>query len=345
MRIIIGLILLHCCAMLGQARIIYEEKSDVDEYAMDNTVRYDFNQNDFVRNRVLDVKTTYYVGEPVVLPIEVVNHTRFPVTLKTNFSLNGSLEVHVRRSGLSGRRVVAPFDQGKYVDNDFPLLPMESLHKQILIWVDDSHPSGLVFDRPGQYQVELKLSVSIPEGNMKGKLSYGPMTIDVTEPPSEYQPLLDAIAEMDGYRTLNIGQFPGEQYEQWKKLIEEKGPIPSELEPFYDFCVAGEQLRRWQMDHPDPETPLSPEDAKALAPYFLKLIEKPSYYQYAACQSLLVIYDMAGMAAEARELGRRMIPIAEEEFGAGRIGESKLIKRYLVNTTELSPQQFWYFFP
>src|SRR5438045_8102302 len=55
-----------------------------------------FDKSDFVNVKLGPMRTTYFVGEPVVLPLRLINHTKYSIGIQTNFVPVSKLKLGIR---------------------------------------------------------------------------------------------------------------------------------------------------------------------------------------------------------------------------------------------------------
>lgn len=308
-------------------------------------VQYPFDASDYARGYIAPMEKTYYVGQPVVVPLVLANHTKYPITLVTNYNFRSMLKVMIRPEGQQAYRYNGPYAiSGYYAPMQIFLYPLDEVRTNIVLWanidnMNDLSGNHLAFPKPGKYTVEVAIKIGIEEGAGGGDLQLqdGIFELNIKPTPPDLAPLTDLLT-----RDLNLVY-----------LHLHKNP------PNWGDRVPQDILRQY------PNTPFTPWICYSLASYFtLEYDRKPTrdnadkalmYYQLAifdnsvpfweeAYRDYLMLVDKLQMGKAGEQLARDFVKrISPDRIG--RIGNMQLLQKYLVNTEELDPVKYWAFLP
>lgn len=305
-----------------------------------NQPHYQFDKTDFIKATMgtvqgkvfKDQPATFCVGEPVVVPVVLSNHTRFPITVSTNFNPRGYLNVRVRPEGDREHRSLGPSLPGSYPPSSFFFYPYEEYSTQVVLWGDSQDPAGLVFPQAGVYTIQMELTIEVPEGSFRGKLPIGPFTITVQDTPAELAPFVDKLKKDKAAVDLTLRKTPVAWQGEIAGLIE-KNP-PNLFTPYLAYAAA---------DYFSTEAAAHPGD-KALADNALKFFQiaalSSSPFKAEAYMDLLSLIDKMELPAQAVKVANDMLQVMPRDR-IGRIGELPALKRYLKNTREIDPTHYW----
>jgi hypothetical protein len=329
-----------CCFMLaGPAGAQFDRSSSS---ATKEKVRYEFTRTDFVNGRLrMEKRGDIHVGEPLVVQIWLINHTRHPLTLKTNFIPESRLHVTVRRRGYSPRTVQGPYRPGYYPDDNHRLYPMNEVSHELVIWGDTNSPDGLVFPEPGDYIVDINLDILIPEAGMDGNLPLGHFEIRVVDTPETLEPVISELIRQDGFGKLMLQRVDDGFARSLQDLLY-KGYPKSRLTPYMSFALGNYLAGRWIRikDDPGHDEHMKQELIdRALFQLQTTLLYK-SPLRDDADLALMTLFDTLKLSDQAAEYARNYINHNPRPM-IGVVGNHELVKTYLVNTAELDIMKHW----
>lgn len=304
-----------------------------------------FDQNDFIRITLDPFRNTIELGEPLILPFRLVNHTKFKVSIVTKFHPRANLSVYVSREGEAERQSYGPYLAGQYLPDDFVLYPMEEAPVDLVIWADRETPDGLVFQEPGKYSLRLELKIEARLSQVRGAVPL--VTKDLTQvkslpvtvlPASEANaPLVEQLRSLHAFPNLQLRnlRLPG-SHEALKvavpSLIQQFPDAP--LTPYMDFAVANEAVAGGGADQKN-------DELYALAAnHFQRAAAASSAFQEKAYLDLVRHYDRRGHSELARQAAEKLLQVARPERAA-QFGSRDLVRKYLHNSAELDPARYW----
>lgn len=305
-----------------------------------------FQKTDYLRLTAEPPPATIYLGEPYVMRLRLVNHTQFNISASADFSPRGSLDIEIQPPNGRKYRYKGPFPDGKPPQNDYPLFPMEEFPVDIMVWSDPSSPNGLAFSQPGVYQVEVKLlAIGVQHSGRTGELDplgpnlqpLPPFTVSVLEPKPDFAPLVQELGMLKAYPYLHLKRLrekgaPPDLADRLIKLVEKYPATP--ITPYLDYNIA---LGAWN-DNPE----LKDNEKFAIAAnYYQRAAIAPSAYKDLALIDLVRIFDKRGESKMAREASAKLIANASSPFAARIYGSMPFVKKYLVNSSEISPKAYW----
>lgn len=304
-----------------------------------------FDANDFIRLTLDPMQTTIRLGEPLVFPFRLVNHTDEKVSLLTKFHPRANLKVTVQPEGERERQTFGPYLPGTYIPDDYVLYPHEERPVNFVLWGDRETPNGLTVDKPGRYRIYFELNMEAHLSNVRGVVplvdsALRPIPyIDVTvEPPSEETAgLIEQLSALQAYpslhlRNLQLPQTSEHIRTEIPRLLQQFPETP--LKPYMEYAVANEALRDLAAD---------PNDADAFArasEYLERAAAVDSAYRIQALTDLLRLYDGQAMGEAARLTALKLIDAAPKRTRP-LYGSMELVRKYLRNSAEMDPIVYW----
>lgn len=309
-------------------------------------VQYPFDATDYVRGYIAEMPTkTFFVGQPVSVPLVLANHTKYPITLVTNFNFRSMLKVMIRPEGQQSYRYNGPYAvAGYYAPMQYFLYPMDEFRTNVVIWanvedMNDISGNHLAFPKPGKYTIEVSIRIGIEEGSGGGELPLqdGRFEVEIQPTPKDQEPLVDMLNKDLNLIYLHLHKNP----------------------PYWGDKVPADILRQY------PKTVFTPWLCYSLASYYaLEFERKPTrdnsdkalfYYQVAiqdnkvpfweeAYGDLLNFVDKLNLGKAGEQLARDFINRISPDK-RGRIGNKQVLQKFLVNTEELDPVKCWAFLP
>lgn len=336
-RITLVLAVLLCGASLapGQAQFM----NNPQESNKTKRITYPFDVNDRIDGMVGAMKKTYFLGEPIIVPIKLANHTRYPITLECALNPRAGLKVMIRPEGDAQFRYNGPYLKGYYGPTPFFMYPFDEVQHNLVIWSDLELPGRLALAKPGNYTFNVSVMVKVTESpipEQELKLEGGTFTVTVVPTPKPLEPLIELFKQGDNLLYLQLHKIPA----IW-------GPKTIDILNQY------------------PQTMFTPWLCYSLGTYYYSMYEeKPSreaadnalkFYTFAAKSdspfrdeiyrySLLPFMDKLDLTRPAAVTAAEFLSKLPEER-RGRIGNDELLQKYLVNTTELDPIKYWAFLP
>lgn len=300
--------------------------------------RHDFRKDERVYVTLGGMKKTYFVGEPVEVPLVFTNHSRFKIHVVTNLIPRSKLEVHIRPFGSPEHRYYGPFSQGQYPPSDYTVFPYDELTVPVLIWGDPQQPGDLAFPEPGRYTVRMNLRLDVPEASLFGATyEIPPFEIDVDPTPQQLEKLIDTLKQDQGFSDLQLRQLPVGWNEDQFALMEAHSPCP--LTPYMFYAAANHLNLQWQQ-----QEALDKELANKALYYYQVAARSDSAYRFEIYMDLLDLMDRLGMSEAAVQTSLEMLEKIHPDY-LGRLGKSQVLRKYLLNTEELDPMQDWSLLP
>jgi hypothetical protein len=302
---------------------------------------YEFSSSDFVRARI-DPRMIirYFVGEPVVVPIVLSNHTQFPVTVKTNFNPRSHLHVIIRQEGKPSRTYRGPYRMGIYPVKEYFLYPLDEYSENFIVWGDYEEPTGLAFSEPGQYTIEISQEIGVPEGGVSGEINIGTVSLRIDPTPRQFQAFVEALKNDRGAIALqNMKTPPG--WEKQMPMFLSQLPV-SPLHPYLSLAYADHLQLEWEKAYNDPKKARALAD-EALASYQVAA-KSDSALKLEAYSLLLQYVDRLGLSRVAEQVCREALAAAPGDR-RGKMGSSPMLQKYLINTDEIEPTKNWLLFP
>ncbi len=291
-----------------------------------------FDSTDAIRGHIAEHRSDFFVGEPVVIPIVLVNHMQHPITLRTNFNPRGNLVVTIQRENQAPQPYYGPYKLAIYAPLDIKMDPMEQLDRQLLIWGDGNSDSGLALPEPGTYTVSISIKLEVPEAKFIDQPTFPPFQLRVLATPPALAPLVTELRGWRGFIPLQLKVPPEGHEERLMELIQQYPNNP--LTPYMCYAAYKELLRQYN---------LHPED-KTLADrmlYYLQIAVVPeTSFQIEALNELLSIFDQMNLSIPAWSTATRILQVMPRDL-QGLVGNSKLMQKYLINSKELKTEQYW----
>ncbi len=156
-------------------------------------------------------KTRVHVGEPVILNITMENSSGVPrVNLLANFQLpeGNNLEVTVQPAGELDYRYAGAFDPGTFPSIPISLYRNDPKSLDTLLLYDRKQDSGLLFSKPGKYEVSAKFKLRIGGSVNFSTANLPPVAIDVVPAVGLDLEALGLLKEPDTIRALHLGVIP-----------------------------------------------------------------------------------------------------------------------------------------
>lgn len=297
-----------------------------------------FDATDMLRGYIPPIKTTYFVGEPIVIPLALCNHTKFPLTLETNFNYRSMVTINIRPEGQQQYRYSGPFMAGYYPPAPFKLLPLDEVHAYLVVWADWETPSHLAIDKPGRYTLDVSIQIGVDEtkvGMQQLIPQSGTFTIDVKPTPKALEPLLDLLKQDMNPVYIQLHKNPPAWGERTADILKQYPNTP--FTPYLLYCLANYYTTVHDIK------PTKEAADKALLYYQSAVLNKWAYWEEAYID-LLTFLDKLELGNAAAYHARRLINGSSEDR-LGHIGDREVLQKYLVNTIELDPEQYWAFLP
>jgi hypothetical protein len=294
---------------------------------------YHFDPSDAIRGHLDATPPVIFVGEPFMIPLVLVNHMKYPITLRTSFNPRGDLSIVIQRDNRAPQNYYAHYQPGFYGPLELKLMPMQEVSNRVLIWSDADQPSGLAFPEPGNYTITVSIKLQVPEAKLTREDQFPPIRVQVVPTPAELAPLIDEIAQWPhAFVQLQSRHLPKGHEERVLELIRKYPASP--LTPYLCYAASGELLTRYNL-HPEDKT-LSDRML-----YYLQLATIPqTSFQVESLTSLLSVFDQLGLSRQAAATAQRLLKVMPRDL-VGTIGNNSLVKKYLLNTTELDPEKYW----
>ena len=310
--------------------------------ATEEKVRYEFTETDFVNGLLRpEAKREIFVGQPFVVQIWLINHTRHPLTIKTNFIPESRLHVTVRRRGYSPRTIDGPYETGFYADDNHRVYPMQEVSHDLILWGDKNSPNGLVFPEPGTYIVDINQDIHMVEAALEGNLVLGQFELEVLETPETLRPVVSQLINHDGFNRLMLQRVDIEFAATLEYLLGE--PFPkSRLTPHMSFALGNYFAGRWS---------IIKNTRRFTAGYRKKLIDRGLIQLQIAALSnfplrddadlaLMTLFDSLQQTRLASDFAKKYVEHSPRSM-IGIVGNHKIVQQYLINTAELDLMKDW----
>lgn len=156
-------------------------------------------------------KTKIMVGEPLIFTITMENVSAAPtVELSANFQLSegNGLEINVQPPGELKTRYTGGLQSGVYSATPVSLAKGAPKSVQTLLLFDRNQPSGLLFSKPGTYELTAKLDFSLRNDAQRPSVSLPTTQIEVTEPTGAQAKVLAALDRPEYILGIHLGATP-----------------------------------------------------------------------------------------------------------------------------------------
>lgn len=293
-----------------------------------------FTASDYLRVALTPMdRTNFSLGEPVVVPLRLVNHTQFKVTAVTNVNPRGGLKVTVYSEDRTKRAYNGPYETGGYVAEDILLYPFEEVPLDAVLWGDLETPNGLVFPAPGAYLLKVELEVSARLSSVKGVIPVEPIMIKVGPPSERLAPLVGILSGAKAWPDLHRRRVPEFLRGDLPKLADEYGDTV--IGAFMNYALG---LELGAAAGGDAARTGGAAEA-------LKRIDAASRvegfpWRAEALRGLVYMHDRDSNAPAALATCERLIEILPPERAAIQ-ASTPLISRYLGNSAEMDPVFYW----
>ncbi|MBI1785108.1 hypothetical protein HYR69_08175 [Candidatus Sumerlaeota bacterium] len=287
-------------------------------------------------------RTTYMVGEPIVLTLRLCNHTQFAFQIRTDINPRGSFKIMVAAEGGKPRRYNGPYVQGNYLPQDYLLYPFEERPFSIILWGDQDTDSGLVFPKPGVYYVQMEMEIGAKLSPVKGYTwpldpytlqRQPPLVFNIVAPPQETAPLVDELSSAKAYPDLNLKHFPAKIEEAKVRELLKRYPA-TPISPYLAFAL-GINAKSASLANPEDQKLL--EDAQF---YLQSAAKADSAFKLDAYQELLDFYDKKGWAQPALDSCKGMMLSAPPQI-VPLLGSLPIVRKYMINSAELDTKRYW----
>lgn len=293
---------------------------------------YPFGPSDFVNVELGRVKPRFFVGEPIVIPLRLINHTRFPVTVETNTNPRSMLKAEIKPSEQRRRTYEGPYIPGMYGPESFPLDSLAERTINFLLWADRDADNSLALDEPGHYTIFLELTIRVAESGVSGPVRLRPIELEIVPTPPAFAGLIDLLKPNQGFTLLQQRRLTPDLYPKREQLT--KGFPPSPLLPYLAYAAANEMILTWRSDKRN----------KAALDEGLLYLQMAAYsdsvFKRDAQFDLLSIFDELNQTQAAIKIALRIAETLEPDE-IGKLGSHKLLQKYLLNSRELSLQKSW----
>ncbi len=305
-------------------------------------VRYEFTETDFVNGLLRpETKREIFVGQPFVVQIWLINHTRHPLTIKTNFIPKSRLNVTVRRRGYSPRIINGPYENGFYADDNHRVYPMQEVSHDLILWGDKNSPNGLVFPEPGNYIVDINQDIHMVEAALEGNLVLGQFELEVLETPEALRPVVSQLINHDGFNRLMLQRVDIEFANILRKLLGESYP-KSRLTPHMSFALGNHLAGLWTKIKNTSR--FTPEHKKKLIDQGLIQLQIAALSNFPlrddADLALMTLFDSLQQAHLASGFAKKYVEHSPRSM-IGIVGNHKIVQQYLINTAELDLVKDW----
>ncbi|MCE5229165.1 VOC family protein [bacterium] len=302
--------------------------------------------SDVVRGRVEPVGNRFFIGQPVVLRVTLSNHSREYIHVSTNFIPQSNLTVDIQ--GADGKRpYTGPYAPGRYPSISIPLMPFDESSENVVIWSDPTQPMGLAFNKPGDYVIELSLTINIDETGKIGKVPLNKVAITVEDTPPQLKAMVDQLAKMKAFEKLQQHQVPKPYAEDIEMMLTMYPP--NAIFPYIFYALAGNYTFE-MVKNPERHDAIFETAFK----YYQIAAQSDSAFKIAIYQDLLRLLDHENKSKAATAICRLFIKQMPPEL-RGKVGgvgtpEKQLkettylpqfLKKYLINTPELDRGKYW----
>ncbi len=303
---------------------------------------YPFDETDFLRSTVDlgRIKRSYFVGEPVAVPLVLSNHTRFPVTIETNFVPVSQLQVYIQPENDREERYPGAHLPELYGTVEIPLRPLASSTTQVHLWADRESSVGLAFEAPGEYRIRIVQTASVKEGGAALRniqLNYPEFTLRIRETPDELKPLIERLKQIKGFISMQLGRLPPEMSIEEAEEIVRTAPA-SPLTAYLYNCLGA----RYQLEFIDDPSRRDLAD-KALF-YYQSASLSDSPIQIEILLNLLRFFDRLDVPQGAADTARRLVETMPSNQRKN-LGSHSLVQKYLALYDDIEPMTFWTLLP
>lgn len=296
-----------------------------------------FTKNDFLRAvRGAPPKTNITLGEPLEVPLRLINHTEMAINAMASTNPRSGLRIMVQQLEPKPdrpRQSFGPFEAGNYAPMPMPLYPFEEYPLRAMVWADLETANGLVFPEPGVYQVRLALQVGAELSQASGFIDTEPFQVTVAPPSPENAEIFEELSKAKAFDELQLRRTIEGKEARWAELAE-KYPNSS-LTPYLNYALGLYHYRMMIAAGEDNK----PELAKTVS-YLQKGAVAETPYRLEMLDNLLHVYDRVGDAQSARETCYLLLNASPKEAGQ-RQGSSKMFIKYIGNAGALDPITYW----
>ena len=326
-------VLLGLLIALPAAHAQLEERERPKPPAKPGLARLDFSSSDFIRVKRGRIKEQYYVGEPVVVPLTISNHTRFMITLTTNLSPRSHLKVLIRPDKRPSRPYFGPYEIGSYPTTDFEILG--EINENFLLWADKIQESRLVFDHPGVYIVEMSLQIAVQGDQVVNTLKIEPFQVRVVETPPALAPMIELLRQHNLFDQLHRKVLSDDELDTVRRLVKD---FPTNAITPYCYLSLANNLTFEFADKPTREL----QDEILIA--YQIAAKSYSAYRNQAYLLLLAFMDKQEMTHAATVTFKELVSVMPKDW-FGKIGNTDLAKKYLHIDGEIPPIRGWTLLP
>lgn len=333
------LALLALMPVLADSQTLQQSAPDVR--SKKQKITYPFDNSDRLQGYIAPMQTHYFVGEPIVVPLVLVNHTRYPITVETNFNPRSLLTIAIRPEGESERRFYGPYMKGTYGPSPIFMFPLDEFHYNAVIWSDIDSASHLAISKPGNYTFRISLKVALDESPHGGDLDLGMFTIQVDPTPAELEPVIELLKQDDNLFYLDLHKNPPKWGEQVPLEILKRYPA-TVFTPYLQYALASYYVLQYNQK-PSKET-----SNNALMHYQLACLSDSPFRQEIYVD-LLSFLDKLDLSIPAAQIAKQMLK-SVKPWDRGRVGDLQLagsipLQKYLPTVKELPPDKYWAFLP
>lgn len=296
-----------------------------------------FTKDDFV-NAVREPmpKDTYFVGEPVFVPMRIINHTQFEINAMTSLNAQSGLEIQIRKlkpEMESPRACKGPYAPGSYTPGPVVLYPFEEFPLKATVWADRETENGLAFPTAGEYVVRLGLKVAPELSTVSGVVQTEAFLIKVVEPTGPDAEIVQALAAKKGFIELQTRKVPEGMEEDMKRWI---ATAPdAKMTPYLAHTLGMAEYQRGLSDNKTAVAHFN----QALE--YLKIASRDGAPTRAdALDDMLRLYDKTGESFLAKQTALEVLRAMPIEV-ATRKGSTAEYRKYLYNTGEMDPITYW----
>lgn len=294
-----------------------------------------FIDSDYVRVSRGPVKRKHSLGEPVLVPLRLHNHTRFTLGVLTNTNPRSALEVTVQpiepKPG-AAVKMAGPYEPGAYSPAPIMLYPFEELPIEVLLWGDYDSKNGLMFPEKGVYAVRISLGMTVELSNAGGAIPVEPFLVEIGPPGEENREVFRELADLRAFPRLHLRKIPDGLDETFARLADEHPD--SIFAPYLNHALGlkayGEMVR----------TDNDPQHFQVANMRLQLANRKEHVMRVEVFEDLMRLFDRFGLGDLAKDAALRYIRASSPEMAARR-GSGEIVRRYLIDSAEMDPVAYW----
>lgn len=302
---------------------------------------YPFELTDRINGYIEPINSRYYVGQPIEVPIVLVNHSQFPIHLETGFNPRAQLKVMIRPENEQQYQYVGPYMPGFYGPSPIPMYPFDEYHSRIVIWSDLQQPGHLALPKPGRYTITITIQFKVDE--LKGgtfremPLAGGVFSVEVDPTPKPVEPLVELLKKEMNVVYLHLHKVPDGWDDKKVKDLLAQYPL-TVFAPYLNYALASYYVALYDLK------PTKEFSDQALYYYRMTVLSKTAFQMEAYIDFLDFLDRKLQLTLVAETIAREFVAHLPPDR-LGRDGNKELFLKYLVNTKELDPGEYWAFLP